>query len=104
MLASSLLSFLAAILTLIAFAIDIALYALFKSEMQDFIANASTTTAPGSSSVQSNINHILMYSYLLYFSKYRLCSTVPDIHTPRFLVDFRLPHPPPTCRMHSMFW
>jgi len=51
MLVSSALSFLAATLTLIAFAIDIALFGLVKSEMNDFTANATTTTAPGTSNV-----------------------------------------------------
>jgi len=61
MLVASALSFLAATLTLIAFAIDIALFGLVKSEMNDFTANATTTTAPGTSNVfQANIDHILM--------------------------------------------
>jgi len=44
---ASLLSFLAATLTLIAFAIDIALYGLVKAELRDFNVAVTTTTAPG---------------------------------------------------------
>jgi len=47
MLVASLLSFVAATLTLIAFAIDIALYGLVKSEMNDLGVGARTRTAPG---------------------------------------------------------
>jgi len=46
-LVSSLVSFLAALLTLIAFAIDIALYAYVKHEMGDLTSNESTITGPG---------------------------------------------------------
>ncbi|KAF9528840.1 hypothetical protein CPB83DRAFT_869364 [Crepidotus variabilis] len=44
---ASLISFLAALLTLVAFAIDIALYALVHHEMGDLNNNANTNTAPG---------------------------------------------------------
>jgi len=44
---ASITSFLAAILTLIAFAIDIALYALVKHEMNKLQIGANTNTAPG---------------------------------------------------------
>jgi hypothetical protein len=44
---ASLMSFLAALLTLIAFAIDIALFALVKHEMNKLEIGASTITAPG---------------------------------------------------------
>lgn len=47
MLVASLLSFLAATLTLIAFAIDIALYGLVHSELSDFNVGVKTTAAPG---------------------------------------------------------
>lgn len=46
-LAASLMSFLAALLTLIAFAIDIALYAYLKHEMSNLTNNESTITGPG---------------------------------------------------------
>lgn len=46
-LVSSLVSFLAALLTLIAFAIDIALYAYFKNQMGNLISDESTITGPG---------------------------------------------------------
>ena len=46
-LVASLMSFLAALLTLIAFAIDIALYAYVKNQMADLTSNESTITAPG---------------------------------------------------------
>ncbi|KAF9040079.1 pali-domain-containing protein [Panaeolus papilionaceus] len=44
---ASLVSFLAATLTFIAFAIDIALFALVRHEMKKLNANANTNTAPG---------------------------------------------------------
>jgi len=44
---ASLMSFLAALLTLIAFAIDIALFALVKHEMNKLDIGANTITAPG---------------------------------------------------------
>jgi hypothetical protein len=46
-LVSSLVSFLAALLTVIAFAIDIALYAYVKNEMGNLTSNESTITGPG---------------------------------------------------------
>jgi hypothetical protein len=46
-LVSSLVSFLAALLTVIAFAIDIALYAYVKHEMGNLTSNESTITGPG---------------------------------------------------------
>jgi len=48
-LVASLVSFLAALLTLIAFAIDIALYVLVRHQMNNLNINANTNTAPGSS-------------------------------------------------------
>ncbi|KAJ3513696.1 hypothetical protein NLJ89_g2810 [Agrocybe chaxingu] len=44
---ASLVSFLAALITLIAFAIDIALYALVRNEMKKLEIGANTNTAPG---------------------------------------------------------
>ncbi|KDR73975.1 hypothetical protein GALMADRAFT_250705 [Galerina marginata CBS 339.88] len=44
---ASIMSFLAALLTLIAFAIDIALFALLKHEMNKLQIGANTVTAPG---------------------------------------------------------
>lgn len=46
---ASLMSFLAALLTLIAFAIDIALFALVRHAMNGLDIGANTNTAPGSS-------------------------------------------------------
>jgi len=46
-LVSSLMSFLAALITLIAFAIDIALYAYLKHEMSDLTSDEDTITGPG---------------------------------------------------------
>lgn len=56
MLIASLMSFVAATLTLIAFAIDIALYGLVKSEMKDFDVGARTITAPGLSNPLAYVN------------------------------------------------
>lgn len=94
---ASLVAFLAGMLTLISFAIDIALFALVRHELDRLGAGITTTTGPGVSIPPFlRLPHHLGLTYFVIHS-------FPSRLLNRFLVDFCLPRAASRRWLHCMF-
>lgn len=98
---ASLVSFLAATLTLVAFAIDIALFALVRQEMDRLGAGSTTKTGPGSS-IPISRNHQKSNPLSLVISSGT--NLVVRLFPCRFLDDLCLPYPSPPRGLHCLLW